>query len=193
MIQDKDNCTPSSRCPLTVLGSIIPFASGTAPLVGTNTCGASASAALINFSNATRSIPLGCDDTINLTSNNIQQAFSIPKNCILDAIYTTVGNWGSFCAPTCTQVTPYVMIFRAMAGQNVFYPIWETKTKSAEGFSCMVPANSMLTACSFPNVILNAGERLLIAGLCETEGTCKQAQTYYFYFTGGISLAPITK
>lgn len=188
MISNTENCTPSLCPPSTALGSIIPFASGTAPLVGTKPCGSSANASVLSYGNATCSIALGCDDTINLTSNNMQYAFSVPKKCMLDAIYTTVGNWGSFCAPTCTKVTPYVVVFRAVACHNIFYPIWESKTKSTEGFSGMVPANSMLSACSYPNILLNAGERLLIAGLCETEGTCKLAQSYYFYFTGGLSL-----
>jgi hypothetical protein len=37
---------------------------------------------------------------------------------------------------------------------------------------------------------LNAGTRILIGGQMQMTGSIALAQTYYFYYTGGIALRP---
>lgn len=189
---DFSSTPPDDPHPFMYSGGMIPFSSGNAPLVGTNVSGAPMNAALLTFSSNSPVIQLGTGNSISMDTGNMQYAFSLPQDCTLSAIYTTLANWGTFSAPSGTIVTPYVKIYRAEADENVFYPLMETKTKSPIGYRGLVPANTLLTASKTPAVKLHAGDRLIIAGMVELEGTANLSQTYYFYYTGGLSFTSST-
>lgn len=161
-------------------------------MVKTGSSGASSNAALLNFNSSNPVVALLSGNAISLDGINLQYAFSVPKDCTISEIHTTVGNWGTFTPPEGATVTPYVMLFRAAAGQNQFTALAATKTKSTTGYSGSVPANTMLAASSTPNVPVKAGDRLLICGLAEMTDTVKSGElshAYYFYFTGGLALS----
>ena len=125
--------------------------------------------------------PLEADGTIDLlAANNLQLAFSVPRSCTLSSVYATIGNRDALAIPVGTSLTPYIMVFRALSGQNVFSPIASSRT-AAPSLSGTVEANTFAAAYSVPEVSLAAGDRLLIAGLMETAGSGCLAVAPYFY------------
>ena len=132
--------------------------------------------------------PLEADGTIDLlAANNLQLAFSVPRSCTLSSVYATIGNRDALAIPVGTSLTPYIMVFRALSGQNVFSPIASSRT-AAPSLSGTVEANTFAAAYSVPEVSLAAGDRLLIAGLMETAGSGCLAVPANLYFPGGIPL-----
>ena len=169
--------------------AVIPFASQSAPVLTVSANGTPYNAALIGFSAAGAPVtPLEADGTIDLlAANNLQLAFSVPRSCTLSSVYATIGNRDALAIPVGTSLTPYIMVFRALSGQNVFSPIASSRT-AAPSLSGTVEANTFAAAYSVPEVSLAAGDRLLIAGLMETAGSGCLAVAANLYFTGGISL-----
>jgi hypothetical protein len=75
----------------------------------------------------------------------------------------------------------------------MFVPLSSTKTVPLQGLKGNTPAETMLSASTTQlNIRLAAGIRLLIGGQMQITGNSSLQQTYYFYYTGGIALRPMS-
>jgi hypothetical protein len=168
--------------------TIIPFASQTAPYIGTTAAGQPRNAALITFGGSPPVESLGSDGTITLGTND-QSPFTLPFDAIIENIYVDIGTYINFTFPSGITVFPFVQLFMAAPASNTFTAIPQTKVMPTAGFSETVPANTMRSASLREiGVSVSAGTRLLIAGQMQINGSGALTQNYYFYHTGGIAL-----
>jgi hypothetical protein len=165
---------------------IIPFASQGAPYVGTNANGQPNNVGLLTFSDRPIILSLAANGTITLGTDE-QYVFSLPFDAVIESIYITVGNFGTFTVPSGMTVYPLVQLFAALPESNTFTPIALSKTLPVTGFSGTTQANTMRAGSNSQiGVSLVAGMRLLIGAQMQITGNL--SQRYYFYFTGGIAL-----
>jgi hypothetical protein len=169
---------------------IIPFASQGAPYVGTNANGQSNNVSLLTFSDKSPVLSLDANGNVTLDTDN-QYVFSLPFDAVIENVYITVGNWGTFTVPSGITVYPFVQLFTALPESNTFMPMSSSKTLPTTGFSGATPINTMRAGFkSQIGVSLVAGMRILIGGQMQIGGSGSLSHKYYFYFTGGIALRP---
>jgi hypothetical protein len=131
---------------------------------------------------------LAANGTVTLAKEN-QDALSLPFDAVVESIYMTVNTYVSFTFPAGITVYPFLQLYTAAAGTNIFFPISATKLPLPTGYGGTVPANTPQAASVQQlDLPLAAGTRLLIGGHMEITGAGTLAHSYYFYFTGGIAL-----
>jgi hypothetical protein len=167
---------------------MIPFASQTAPYVGTNASGASKNVGLITFGGDPRVVSLGSGGFITLGRDN-QSAFTLPFNAVVDSIYVDISSMTAINIPTGITVYPSVRLYVASPGNSTFVAIPSSQAAPSSGFSGSVSAfTTRIASVKQLNLSLLAGIRIIIGGQIEISGSSGLARDYYFYFTGGIAM-----
>ncbi|MER1986813.1 MAG: exosporium glycoprotein BclB-related protein [Solibacillus sp.] len=112
----------SAKCPTPNVGSIIPFSSGTVPVILTTTAGVAATVSAVGFGTAITGLAVSATTppTITLPDGDGQtEAFSVPRNGRITAISATFTPTADLAAFTGTGVIT-AQIYRAPAGSSTF-------------------------------------------------------------------------
>lgn len=182
-------CSSSNRV-------ILPFASGKARLIRTNTDGVSVQAAVMGFSPGLRNATVALTgETIDLggaiNRNHARQcALSLPYDCTVERLSVTLGLRSAIWAvPPGGTVIPYVMLYTAPPGGTVFRPLSATRVDGAP-FTRAMPKPSMTSGhLEDIGAPLVKGTRVMIVGGMEVAGgACRKARRCRMHFSGGIGL-----
>jgi len=174
--------------------TVIPFASVHGPEISCGSDGEPDRAAPLGFAFFSNNYTItresdGTIDLANSTNGNRQFAFTAPYNCIIENVYAEAGPYSTFNIPSNITVFPFIKLYKASQGSNLFKPLDSTKTENTTGFSGSISGGT-LTSAQTLNIgeVITAGDRILIAGHMESSGTGSLSQNTCMYFTGGISL-----
>lgn len=169
--------------------AVIPFSTGidtSNPL--TNAAGEPLEIQLVSFSGHSNTISLSGNTFTLPTGNNYQFTFAIPYDAVVRSIYLTCSNWAAFTPPAGATVYPFVTLATAQLDSALFtlLPTTETVTDTPWVGGANVPAGTTLSGFSVDiNVPIPAGSRVAICCTYRITGT-PSAQSYYFYYSGGI-------
>jgi hypothetical protein len=118
-----------------------------------------------------------------------QSTFTLPFDATIEYIYADIDTWASVALPVGINVYPFVQLFTAPPGSNVFVSIPQAIAIPSTGFSGSVAPNIIKTAYSNQiGVKLTAKTRLLIGGEIQITGSGGLARDYSFSYTGGIAM-----
>jgi hypothetical protein len=171
--------------------TIIPFASGRAIALHSDSYGAPKDVAAIGFGNASTAITISSSGQISPPSD-ANTAFSLPFDAVIDRIYFTLANSSSFTVPSGTTILPYIQLYVAAPGSGVFTPIPGARVAPSANYYGVVTANATRSASQGNiNITLTAGMRILIGGMLSATGIGALSVSDNFYFTGGISLLAV--
>jgi hypothetical protein len=113
----------------------------------------------------------------------------LPFEAIIENIYVTFNTYTTYTFPSGITVYPFLQLYAAPPADNTFVPLSVTRV-TANGYSGAVPSHTPRTASIKQlGITLPAGIRILIGGQIRTSGTGTLAQSYNFYYTGGISIS----
>jgi hypothetical protein len=108
---------------------------------------------------------------------------------VIDSIYASFSNVTAFTVPAGVSASPEIQLYTAAPGSMTFTPLAGTETLPAAGLSGQNPAFTTLSASrSNIGITLSAGTRILIGGQMVLSGSPLQTLSYYFFFSGAISI-----
>lgn len=178
--------------PSSTSNAVIPFSSGNANMVTTDTNGFSVTGVPLTFGLTTDELAVTIQPDMSidlLQNNNRQQAFSMPMDCYLENIYMTCTIADAVTIPESVTVYPVIQIYQASSDTNIFTPIAATEVRPLLGWNGTIAAGNTVTSfLKGIHIPVPAGERILIIGKMMTTGIDQLSQGYRIYFSGGILL-----
>jgi BclB C-terminal domain-containing protein len=150
-------------------GAIIPFASGSVPIVMTTLLGGLAgTASAVGFGNILPGIPILGSIIIDGATLNGNIAFSVPRAGAVSSISATFIN--TIAATLLGTVTVKAQIFRASAGTNTFIAVPAAEVV-LPSFTGLLTVNQLAQGtASGLNIPVDAGDRLMLVFSCTEAG-----------------------
>lgn len=144
------------------LGSVIPYASGTSPVVlSTTATGVARIGAMIGFGSSSSNLALqGSIVAANATVGDF--AFTAPRNLTLTSLYFDYTNTLAVTLITATSLVVRVQVYEAPTGSNTYSPLALFATGTLPAPSFVVSAGQTTHGHAFASIPIVAGTRLLL-------------------------------
>lgn len=149
-------------------GSIIPFSSGTVPVVLASTAGLITTVSLVGFGTSLPGVSLAGID-IDLTALGFTEAFTVPRAGTITSISATFASTITLALAAGTA-TVRAQIYRAAAGTNTFSPTTAVVDLAPSLSLVTIGIGTLASGNATVSVPVTAGDRLLMVFSTTTTG-----------------------